>query len=90
MLNKLLKAVGVKNPETQAMDPMLTMTVFVVIVCGLKFLFEGVSLVIGEHTFSLGHVDPSAYAALLTPVLGAHSWVAGKQSLNKQEEGTEK
>lgn len=59
-------------------DPMRTMAVITVGACTLKFLMEGVTATIGGYSFSLGHADAMTYAALLTPVLGAHSYTRVK------------
>lgn len=63
-----------KHPRTGTPDPMLTITVITVGVCGLKFLLDGIHFVILGHSFDFGHTDPFAYGSLLAPILGAHSW----------------
>lgn len=45
------------------------LSVMVVIAATVKFLFEGGSITI------FGHADALTYGLLLTPVLGAHSYV---------------
>jgi len=64
-----------KNPNTSKPDALLTMACLIVFVCALKFLMEGVSFNLFGHSISLGHVDAMTYAAMLTPVLGAHGAV---------------
>lgn len=64
-----------KHPRTGLPDVMATMTMVVVIASAIKFLLDGVSLVINGHTISFGHADSMSYGTLLTPVLGAHSFV---------------
>lgn len=78
MLNRIFNLLGVKHPDTGIVDPLLTMTVFIVVICGIKFLFEGVVAHIGGHILDLGHADPGGYAAILTPVLGLHGWSVSK------------
>ena len=74
----------IKHPRTGQQDPMLTLSVFVVIACTVKFIFEGVNFSIAGHIFNFGHVDAMTYGALLTPVLGAHSYMNVKiPSTNK-------
>lgn len=63
---------SLKHPSTGKTDAILTMTCFIVVLCGLKFLFDGVEITIFGHIISFGHADPMAYGTLLTPVLGAH------------------
>ena len=45
------------------------LTVLVVIIASIKFLFEGGNL----HLF--GHADSMTYGLFLSPVLGAHSFI---------------
>ena len=85
MMNRIFSMIAISNGSDK-IDPMLSLSVFVVVICGVKFLFEGVSVAIGEHTLSLGHVDPAAYAALLTPVLGAHGYTAVRSKPEKGED----
>lgn len=59
----------------------LQLSVLVVAVCALRFLFDGLSVTIGGHNLTLGHIDALAYGSILTPVLGAHGYI--KASLNK-------
>lgn len=58
---------------------------FIVIAVGVKFLLDGVTLTLAGTTFDFGHVDSLAYAALLTPVLGAHSYTAVRIPPETQE-----
>lgn len=59
------------------------LSTIVVVVCAFKFLMDGVSFTAFGHTIELGHVDASAYAAILTPVLGAHGYI--KTRMNRTE-----
>jgi hypothetical protein len=65
--------------ELQERDTFLALAVFVVISATLKFLFEGVTMTAAGRVFDLGHADALTYGALLTPVLGAHSYMKGKK-----------
>ena len=70
-------------------DPMLTLSLFVVTACTVKFLFEGVAFNLGGFNISLGHADALTYGALLTPVLSAHSFINTRVSKEpKPEEKT--
>lgn len=59
--------------------------IFIVVACALKFLGDGVTLIISGYTLYLGHVDSMTYAAILTPVLGAHGWVVTRPTSQTQE-----
>ncbi len=61
-----------KHPITGKPDALLTMSCAVVGVCAAKFMMEGVVLELFGHSLSLGHADAMSYAAMLTPILGAH------------------
>ncbi len=63
----------VNHPSTQKPDSILTLTVFVVVACTIKFVMEGVTFHLFGHPVDLGHADASTYGAILAPVLGAHS-----------------
>lgn len=73
MFNKLFKNIWLKHPRTGERDAMLTLMALTVLVCVVKFFFEGVSVTLFGHTLSLGHADPLSYGAILSPVLGAHA-----------------
>lgn len=73
MLNKLLTNLWIKHPRTGQVDAMLSLVVFVVVICAIKFLFDGAHFVILGHAFDVGHTDSFSYGSLLTPVLGAHA-----------------
>lgn len=53
----------------------LQLSVAVVLVCCLRFLFDGIEITIAGHSLSLGHMDPLAYGTILAPVLGAHGYI---------------
>lgn len=57
------------------------MAAFVVLVCSVRFLFDGVHI----GNFSFGHVDAIAYGSILTPVLAAHGFTYFKDSNYKQK-----
>lgn len=48
---------------------MEVLSVLVVVVAAIKFLFEGGTVTV------FGHADASTYAMFLGPVLGAHSYI---------------
>lgn len=57
-------------------DPMLTMVVLAIVVCLMKFLFEGITITVAAYSLTVGHSDAGTYAALLGTILGAHGYVA--------------
>lgn len=61
-----------KHPGTDQNDYVTTTTCAVMLICAIKFFLEGISISLGGHTLSFGHGDASTYAAILTPILGAH------------------
>ena len=74
-----------KQPKSGEYDPMLTMSVLAVTAAILKFILEGVTFVFSGHKISFGHVDSLTYGALLTPILGAHGYMATKYSSKQKE-----
>ena len=75
------------NPSTGRQDPMLTMSVIVVLIASIKFLFAGVILITAKGvTVNFGNVDATVYAALMGPVLAYHGYVRGKGSEGKGDE----
>ena len=54
---------------------MVLLTVLTVVVCCIRFVFDGVTVPIGEKALSVGHTDPLAYGSILSPVLAAHGFV---------------
>lgn len=71
------------HPETKQPDALLTMSCLVVLMCATKFIFEGVELHLFSHVISFGHADAASYAAMLTPVLGAHGASEYKRIANR-------
>lgn len=67
---KMIKSLGSES--------LATLAVITILACVLKFLMEGVTFDLAGHAVSLGHADSLTYAALLTPVLGAHSYIKSK------------
>ena len=59
------------------------LSAIVVVTCSIKFLFDGVSLDLLGHSVNFGHIEPSAYLGILTPVLGAHGWIKGRSNEEK-------
>lgn len=53
-------------------DAMLTFAVASFFIVCLKVLFGGMSVTIHDHPFSIGTIDASVIAAMLTPTLGAY------------------
>lgn len=94
MIDKLFGALGVRHPSTGEIDVILSLVVFVVVICGLKFLLDGVSIQVFGHMVSFGHVDSMSYGTMLAPTLGAHGYIATKgiaptQSYNNQVDAPE-
>lgn len=56
-------------------SPTTTMALIVVVTCALRFLLDGITLTLFGHSLSIGHTDPLAYGAILTPILAAHGYV---------------
>jgi len=67
-------------------DVMTTLLVIVTVASAIKFLLDGISLVINGHTVSFGHSDSMSYASILGPTYGAHSYMSGSGSSNVQSE----
>lgn len=63
---------------------MKTLVIIAVLAATLKFLTDGVTL--GNNTVSFGHLDPLAYGAFLTPILGAHGFMSTKKTEIFKEE----
>ncbi len=80
MLQALLNLIKVNHPKTGKPDVILTMVVFVIVVCAIKFLLDGVTLKLFGHVISFGHTDSFSYGSLLSPVLGAHGFIEGKNA----------
>lgn len=78
MIDKIFGMFGVKHPTTGQTDVLLSLVVFVVIICGLKFLMDGATIQIFGHMISFGHVDSMSYGTMLAPMLGAHGYVTTK------------
>lgn len=77
----------INNPATGRQDPMLTMSVVVVLVASIKFLFAGIIVISASGaTVNLGNIDATVYAALMGPVLAYHGYVRGKGSEVKGDE----
>lgn len=80
MLDKVFKLIWLNHPKTGKADVLMSLAVFVVVICAIKFLFDGVVVNIFGHTFSFGHTDSFSYGTFLSPVLGAHGYLAGKNT----------
>lgn len=78
MINKLFGALGVRHPTTGQIDVILSLVVFVVVICGIKFLLDGVSIQVMGHVVNFGHVDSMSYGTMLAPTLGAHGYITTK------------
>lgn len=59
-------------------EPLASLVALTILVCLIKFLMEGISFDYHNHPVSLGHADSLTYAALLGPILGAHSYTKVK------------
>lgn len=64
-------------------DIVRTITLLAGLAAVIKFLLDGVTLVVYGHTIDFGHMDSLSYATLLAPILGAHGYLESKS--NKQE-----
>lgn len=69
-----------KHPETSKPDLMTTLLTVVTYAAVLKFVLDGVTLVVSGHSISFGHMDPIAYGTLLAPVLSLHGWLEKTKS----------
>lgn len=65
-------------------NPTFILSSIVVVVCSLRFLFDGATAELLGQTITFAHTDPAAYAAILTPVLGAHSYIRAKAAAREQ------
>lgn len=62
-------------------NPTFILSSVVVGVCAVRFLLDGVTLTFFGQTFTLAPTDPLSYGAILTPVLGAHSFIRAKAKI---------
>lgn len=63
-----------KSPTTGLPDIWTSLSVLAVLTAVLRFIFEGAVFHFGATVLTV-HTDYAAYAAFLSPVLAAHSWV---------------
>ena len=63
------------------------LAILATLACVVKFLAEGVSLVVFGQSINLGHADSMAYAALLAPLWGSHSYITGKKGEQDVKQG---
>ena len=61
--------------EKIILNPTAHLSVLVVLICSFRFLLDGISIVIFNHTITIGHTDPLAYATILAPILGTHGYI---------------
>ena len=61
----------IKNTDKHP-DAMLTFAIVAFAFVLIKFIVSGVTFSIGESVYSLGEIDASTVAAILTPTLGAY------------------
>ena len=78
MIKRLLRFFTVKHKDSEEVDVILSLVVFAVIIAGLKFLLDGVSVTIFGHLVNFGHTDSLSYGSMLTPILGAHGYISGQ------------
>ncbi len=78
----------IQDPRTHKPDEMVTLTVLTTIAAVVRFLFDGITIKLFEHTLVIGHIDAAVYIALLAPILGAHSYIGG-QKLKSKPKGDE-
>lgn len=63
----------IKHPGNTTL--MTNLLVILSVAAALKFILDGVSLVINGHTITFGHSDSMSYASLLGPAYGAHGYM---------------
>lgn len=61
----------IKNTDGHP-DAMLTLSLLSFIFVLVKFVISGMSVTLGDASYSLGTIDAASIAAILTPVLGAY------------------
>jgi hypothetical protein len=70
-------------------DVMTTLLAIVTIASAVKFLLDGVSLVINGHTVTFGHSDSMSYASILGPVFGGHAYMSGSGNTPETPDSSE-
>lgn len=80
-----MKLPFIVHPDTKQRDPMLTMSILVILAATGKFLLEGISMTVLGHMINFGHADAGLYGALLVPVLGAHGYLHAKRNDKKED-----
>lgn len=68
----------IKHPKTGIPDEMVTMIVIATAAATIRFFFDGVDMTVAGHHVGFSKLDPLAYGAFLTPILGAHGYLSGK------------
>lgn len=79
-----MKYLFLRNPSTGKPDLMTTVVTTTTMAAVFRFLVDGMTINIGGYQVIFGHVDAVAYATLLAPVLGTHSWMQVKKAENKE------
>jgi hypothetical protein len=75
--------------KKQLRNPTVLMSLIVVTVCAIRFLFDGLSITIKDYTLTIGHMDSLAYGSILTPVLAAHGYIRSKLGNKKVDKNGE-
>jgi hypothetical protein len=57
---------------TNKEDALLTATVLSIALVAIRFFVDGMTFTLFGHVLSFTHVDSASYAALLSPIAGAH------------------
>ncbi len=79
------KLIFINHPKTGKPDVILSLIAFLTIVCGFRFLMDGMNIDFFGHTLVFGHVEPMSYASILAPLLGTHGFIENKQVDPKDE-----
>lgn len=73
------------DPSTGKPSEMVTITVLTTLAVLIRFLFDGITIVIDGHNLTFGHVDAMVYMAVLAPVLGTHGFMSNKKEVNNDD-----
>jgi hypothetical protein len=79
MIDRLFRSLAITHPKTGTIDVMITLLVFAVVVCAIKFFLSDMTIVLANRTITFGHVDPFSFSSFLAPMFGAHGYMSGQQ-----------
>ena len=85
MIDRLFKSLALKHPTTGQIDVMITLVVFAVVICAIKFVLNDVTITTAGHTINLGHTDAFSFGSFLTPILGAHGYMSANNPIPGDE-----